>query len=32
MILRFGAELGSEGPPDTFIAPGNLASALEDRW
>ncbi len=29
MVLRFGAELGYEGP-DAFILSDNLASALED--
>lgn len=30
MILRFGAELGYEGPPNAFILSDNLASTLED--
>lgn len=30
MILRFGAELGYEGPCDAFILSENLPSALED--
>lgn len=30
MILRFGAELGYQGPPDAFILSRNLSSALED--
>ena len=30
MILRFGAELGYEGPRDAFILSNNLASALKD--
>lgn len=30
MILRFGAELGYQGPPDAFILSDNLASVLED--
>ena len=30
MILRFGAELGYQGPPDAFILSKNLSSALED--
>ena len=30
MILRFGAELGYEGPLDAFILLNNLASALKD--
>lgn len=30
IILRFGAELGYEGPSNTFILSNNLASALED--
>ena len=30
MILRFGAELGYQDPPDAFILSDNLASVLED--
>lgn len=30
MIIRFGAELGYEEPPDAFILSSSLASALED--
>lgn len=30
MILRFGAELGYEGPSNAFILSDNLASALKD--
>ena len=30
MILRFGAELGYEGPPNAFILSDNLASTLKD--
>ncbi len=30
MILRFGAELGYEGPPNAFILSDNLASALKN--
>ncbi len=30
MILRFGAQLGYEGPTDAFILSKNLASALVD--
>ena len=30
MILRFGAELGYEDPPNAFILSDNLASALQD--
>lgn len=30
MILRFGAELGYQGPPDAFILSENLTSTLEE--